>query len=75
MTGDSHDLPESLPETPEGPDLDALRAEIDDLKAIPTEEVVNPTPTLVEENEPTPEPTDAPGSEDWDDPEPDSPSA
>jgi len=62
------DLPENLPATPEGPDLDALRDEIDDLQKIPTEELVNPTPTLVEENEPTPKPTDAIGSEDWNDP-------
>lgn len=56
---------ENLPETPDGPDLDALRDEIDELKKVPTEELVNPTPTLVEENELTPEPTDAIGSENW----------
>jgi hypothetical protein len=61
----------SIPETPDGPDLDALRDEIDDLKKIPTEELVNPTPKIVEENEPTPKPTDAIGSEDWSDAEPD----
>ena len=61
MTG----TPENLPETPDGPDLRALRDEIDELKKVPTEELVNPTPEFVEENEPTPEPTDAIGSETW----------
>lgn len=55
---------ENLPDTPDGPDLDALRAEIDELQKIPTEELVNPTPTIVAENEPTPEPTDPIGSAD-----------
>lgn len=54
-----------VPESPEGPDLDAVRDEIDELKKVPTEELVNPTPEFVEENEPTPEPTDAIGSETW----------
>ena len=58
---------ENLPETPDGPDLDALRDEIDELKQIPAEELVNPTPQIIEENEPTPEPTDAIGSVDWTD--------
>lgn len=60
----------STPETPahDGTDLDALRAEIDELKAIPEEELVNPLPTAVEEEEPTPAPTDAIGSEKWDEP-------
>ena len=61
MTG----TPENLPETPDGTDLGALRDEIDELKKVPTEELVNPTPEFVEENEPTPEPTDAIGSETW----------
>ncbi|GAA3019520.1 hypothetical protein [Microbacterium dextranolyticum] len=60
MSGTSENLPD-------GPDLDALRHEIDELKKIPTEELVNPTPELVEENAPTPAPTDAIGSEDWHD--------
>lgn len=68
MTDSSADQPENLPEAPQGPDLDALRDEIDELQKIPTEELVNPTPTRVEENEPTPKPTDAIGSEDWNDP-------
>lgn len=72
MTGTPDDLPD-LPDTPEGPDLDALRDEIDELKKIPTEELVNPTPELVDENEPEPEPTDALGSEDWNNPWPESP--
>ena len=53
----------SLPEQPVGPDLDALRKDIDDLKETPTEELIEPTPGAVEENEPEPEPTDAPGSD------------
>lgn len=61
-------ISENLPATPDGPDLDALREEINDLQKIPTEELVNPTPAKVRENEPTPEPTDAIGSEKWNDP-------
>jgi len=57
----------STPDAPEhdGSDLAELRAEIDELKAIPHEEIVNPLPHFVEEREPTPEPTDSIGSEDW----------
>ncbi|MBW9093538.1 hypothetical protein JNB62_07585 [Microbacterium jejuense] len=57
----------STPDAPEhdGSDLAELRAEIDELKAIPHEELVNPLPHTLEEREPTPEPTDAIGSEDW----------
>lgn len=55
----------SIPETPHGADLDALREEIDELKAIPEEELVNPVPTSVEERTPTPHSTDAIGSEKW----------
>lgn len=60
----------STPGSPEhdGSDLAELREEIDALKAIPHEEVVNPLPTDVEEHEPTPRPTDAIGSEKWDRP-------
>lgn len=58
---------ENLPETPAGPDLDALRTEIDELKSTPTEELVSPVPHVDADDEPTPEPTDAIGSEDWDD--------
>ncbi|MEU1970126.1 hypothetical protein ABZ477_00540 [Microbacterium sp. NPDC019599] len=59
----------SLPEQPDGPDLDALRKDIDDLKETPTEELIEPTPGAVEENEPEPEPTDAPGSAGGDEPD------
>lgn len=62
----------STPDAPDhdGSDLAALREEIDALKAIPHEEIVNPLPKLLEEREPTPAPTDAIGSEKWDDAEP-----
>lgn len=53
---------------PTGPDLAQIRAEIDELAALSTEELVNPTPELIAENEPTPHPTDAIGSEDWNTP-------
>ena len=58
------------PATPEhdGSDLAELRAEIDALKAIPEEELLNPRPPFVEEREPKPTPTDAIGSEKWDRP-------
>jgi hypothetical protein len=60
----------STPEnpTPDGSDLDALREEIDELKAIPEDELVSPTPKTVEEEEPIPHPTDAIGGEEWDEP-------
>jgi len=62
----------STPDAPDhdGSDLAELREEIDALKAIPHEEIVNPLPKSVEEREPEAEPTDAIGSEDWNDPEP-----
>ena len=62
----------STPDRPEhdGSDLAELREEIDALKAIPHEEIVNPLPKNIEDREPEPEPTDAIGSEDWDDEEP-----
>jgi hypothetical protein len=64
----------SLPDTPNGPDLDALREEIADLKNTPTEELVDPAPSeFAAEATPRPNPTDAIGSEDWDDPLPDPP--
>ncbi|GAA3915541.1 hypothetical protein [Microbacterium invictum] len=50
---------------PQHTDLDALREEIDELKSIPEEELVNPTPADLIDREPTPEPTDSIGSEDW----------
>lgn len=58
----------STPETPnlDGEDLKVLREEIDELKAIPEEELVNPLPTAVRERTATPHPTDAIGSEKWD---------
>lgn len=60
----------STPDTPQhdGSDLAALRKEIDDLQAIPEEELLNPMPSFIEEREPTPRPTDAIGSEKWDRP-------
>lgn len=60
----------STPENPnlDGSDLAALREEIDELKAIPEEDLLNPLPRTVEENEPEPEPTNAIGSEKWDEP-------
>ena len=60
----------STPETPDhtGADLAALRAEIDELKAIPEDELLSPVPSFVEDYEPTPVPTDAVGSEQWDTP-------
>lgn len=62
----------STPDRPEhdGSDLAELREEIDALKAIPHEEIVNPLPKNLEEREPAAEPTDAIGSEKWDDAEP-----
>lgn len=50
----------STPDTPahDGSDLAALREEIDELKAIPEEELIEPLPRSVEERLPTPEPTD-----------------
>jgi hypothetical protein len=58
----------STPETPnlDGSDLDALRAEIDELQAVPAEELISPVPSIDDELEP--EPTDAIGSEKWDRP-------
>lgn len=60
----------STPDTPahDGADLAALREEIDELKAIPEEEMLNPLPSAIEEREPTPHSTDAIGSEKWDRP-------
>lgn len=52
--------------TPDGSDLDALRAEIDELKAVPAEELISPVPSFGDELDP--EPTDAIGSEKWDRP-------
>ena len=48
----------------DGADLAELREEIDELKAIPEEELVNPLPHAIEESEPTPTPTDAIGGGD-----------
>jgi hypothetical protein len=50
---------------PQHTDLDELREEIDELKSIPVEELVNPTPADLADREPTPTPTDSIGSEDW----------
>jgi hypothetical protein len=53
----------------DGQDLAELRAEIDELKAIPEDQLVTPEPASLLNREPRPEPTDAIGSEDWDAPE------
>lgn len=58
----------SIPEQPHGPDLDALRKDIDELEETPTEELIEPTPAVLGEDEPEPQRTDAPGTEDWEDP-------
>ncbi len=59
----------SLPEKPHGPDLDALRREIDDLKRIPEENLIS-RPLLGDDTEllASPAPTDALGTENWDGP-------
>lgn len=51
--------------TPDGADLAELRETIDELQQTPTEELIEPLPTKVEEDVPTPEITDAIGSEKW----------
>ena len=58
----------STPDAPQhdGSDLAALREEIDALKAIPEEELLNPLPKSLEDEEPVPHSTDAIGSEKWD---------
>ncbi|MFE1663844.1 hypothetical protein [Microbacterium sp. P02] len=59
----------STPEQPlDGEDLKALREEIDELQAVPQEELLSPVPTDVEQGELVPHPTDAIGSEKWDEP-------
>ncbi len=60
----------STPDTPnpDGADLEELREEIDELKNTPVEELVDPKPAGLLEAEPTPHPTDAIGSEKWDEP-------
>lgn len=45
--------------------LDALRKEIDDLQSIPEEQLISPTPADLLDEEPTPHPTNAVGSEQW----------
>jgi hypothetical protein len=68
MTATS-DSPEHAATPPhDGSDLAALREEIDALKAIPHEEVVNPTPKGIEDREPAPHATDAIGTEKWNEP-------
>lgn len=54
--------------TSESADLAALRETIDELKNTPTDELVEPLPQSVDEEVPTPEVTDAIGSEKWDEP-------
>lgn len=51
--------------TPDGEDLAALRETIDELKSTPTEQLIDPLPGKLEEDLPTPERTDAIGSEKW----------
>lgn len=58
----------SIPEQPDGPDLEELRKDIDELKDTPTEALVEPEPAALLQNEPEPERTDALGSEQWDAP-------
>jgi len=66
MTATADQTPEN---TPEGPDLDALRTEIDDLQHTPTEELVSPAPASLARDEPDAQATEAIGSVEWDDPE------
>lgn len=56
----------STPDAANGADLAALRAEIDELKAIPEEELVNPSPGGLLAGALEAEPTDAMGTEKWD---------
>ncbi|MEI3867107.1 hypothetical protein FBY40_2491 [Microbacterium sp. SLBN-154] len=65
-------MSETTPEQParDGEDLAEIRAEIDELKAVPEEELVSPTPAGLLAAEPEPEPTDPIGSADDDDTEP-----
>jgi len=58
----------SIPEQPDGPDLDELRKDIDELKEKSTEELIEPQPSELLRDEPEPERTDAIGSEKWDEP-------
>lgn len=58
----------STPETPHGPDLDALREEIDELAQQPVEDLISPVPETTREEEPDPKPTEAIGSVDWNEP-------
>ncbi|WP_439592265.1 hypothetical protein [Microbacterium sp.] len=60
----------STPENPahDGSDLAELREEIDELQAIPEDELLSPLPNAVEEHEPEATPSDAIGSEKWDEP-------
>ncbi|WP_442576185.1 hypothetical protein ACSBPH_03295 [Microbacterium sp. F51-2R] len=58
----------SIPEQPDGTDLDELRKDIDALKNTPTEQLIEPAPAELLENEPEPARTDAIGSEKWDEP-------
>ncbi len=56
----------STPDIPaEEAALAKLREEIDEMKQKSEEELVSPLPSAVAEEEPTPGPTDAIGSEKW----------
>lgn len=59
----------STPDDADRAELHELREEIDALQKIPTEELVNPSPIKGHEGELEARPTDAPGTEDWDDAE------
>ncbi|BDV31037.1 hypothetical protein [Microbacterium terricola] len=53
----------STPDVPDGADLEEVRAEIDELKATPTDELISPSPADLGEDDtevsdPEPEPTD-----------------
>lgn len=53
---------------PDGEDLAELRETIDELQSESTEELVDPLPAGLAERIPTPEITNAIGSEKWDEP-------
>jgi len=59
----------STPDSPahHGEDLAKLREEIDELKSHSTQELIDPSFGDLEGQQLEPEPTDAPGSEEWPD--------
>lgn len=60
----------STPDTPEhdGADLEKIREEIDALQEQSTEQLITPEPAALVADEPEAVPTDAIGSEKWDEP-------